>query len=151
MTTTATSHNSLKTMSKTLISKMENKKFIVFNPSHRNKVQDQLYSILTKHIWTEEDVNNQVREQVASHSEAIGEQNLTESAAFQSQKKALKSRIGENELRGFYYKSTVRATVIAVRKFLFDCGQIEDVFESDENIDKLVMDTFQTFDETKIA
>lgn len=146
-----TNQTSLKTLAKSILNRLENNKYIVFNPKERGDLQEDLYRKLSKFILTEEDITNQVRAQVAQNAEAISEQNLTETEAFQSQKRALKSRMGDNELHGFYFQDTLRGICIKVGKFLFDSPFVEDVFESDEAIHKLVMETIQNFDETKMS
>lgn len=149
--TRSTTQNSLRTLAKSILNKLENNKFIVFNPKERGDLQEDLFRKLTKVVLTEEDLNNQVRTQVTANSEAINEQNLTETEAFQSQKRALKTRMGDNELNGFYFQTTLRGVCQNVCKFLFDSPFVEDVFESDEAIQKLVMDTIQSFDESKLS
>ncbi|MEW6057769.1 MAG: DUF507 family protein [Bdellovibrionota bacterium] len=133
------------------MNKLENNKYIVFNSKDRTLLQDDLFKRLTQSIVTEEDLNEQVRSQVARASEAISEQNLTETEAYQSQKRAIRSKLADNEVQGFYLHKTLRAVCEDVCKFLFDSRFVEDVFESDEAIQKLVMETIQKFDESKLA
>lgn len=149
--TNSTNQTSLKTLAKSILNRLENNKYIVFNPKDRGVLQEDLFKRLSKFILTEEDLNNQVRSQVAGAAEAISEQNILESDAFKSQKRALKSRMGENELHGFYFQDTLRGVCGRVCKFLFDSPHVEDVFESDDSIQKLVMETIQAFDESKIS
>lgn len=151
MSATTTNHTSLKTLSKSILNRLENNKYIVFNPKERGDLQEDLFRTLSKFVVTEEDINNQVRSQVSANSEAISEQNITETDAFKSQKRALKARMGDNELHGFYFQDTLRGICSKVCKFLFDSPYVEDVFESDEAIQKLVMETIQNFDESKIS
>jgi hypothetical protein len=138
-------------LAKTILGKLENRKYIEFSAKSRNALQDELYQRLTKTVLTEEDLTNQVRAHVAKVSDAISEQNFTETEAFQSQKRALKSRLEDNAIQGFYLKDTLRSVCADVCKFLFDSKYVDDVFESDEAIQKLAMETIQTFDETKIS
>lgn len=151
MTASTTNTTSLKTLAKSILNKLENNKYIVFNPKDRTALQEDLYKRLSKTILTEEDITNQVRSQVAQVSDAISEQNVTETEAFKSQKRAIKSRLGDNEVHGFYLQKTLRDVCSDVGKFLFDSRYVEDVFESDEAIHRLVMETIQTFDESKIS
>lgn len=150
-TTPSTSTQSLKTLAKSILNRLENRKFIEFNPRERNSIQEALYSRLKKNILTEDDLNAMVREQVAKASESISEQNITETEAYQSQKKALKAKFADNAIQGFYLKSALRTICKDTCKFLFECSEIDEVFESDEAIEKLVIETIQTFDESKIS
>lgn len=148
---TSTNLTSLKTLAKSILNKLENNKYIVFNPRDRGELQEQLFNRLHKIILTDEDLSNQVRAHIAKVSDAITEQNITETDAFQSQKRALKARLGEHEVHGFYLQRTLRDVVSDVGKFLFDSEFVEDVFESDDAIHKLVMETIQNFDESKLS
>ncbi len=145
----STTHTSLRVLAKSILNKLENNKFIVFNPKERGELQEDLFRKLSKFILTEEDINNQVRSAVTANSDALSDQNIAEGDAFQSQKRALKSRMGDNQLHGFYFQDSLRGICIKVCKFLFESPFVEDVFESDEAIQKLVMDTIQAFDESK--
>lgn len=146
-----TNHTSLKNLAKSILNKLENRKFIVFDPKKRGELQQELYERLGCLIITEEDINNEVRGQVASVSDAINDENITETDAYQSQKRAIKSRLSENEVQGFYLKEMLRDVCADCVKFLFDSSYVEDVFESDEVLQKLIMETIQAFDESKIA
>lgn len=147
----ATTHNSLKILSKSILSRLENRKYIIFNPSKRGDLQTELYQMLSRNIVTDEDIVNEVRTQVTTHSEQLNDHNITETAAFQSRKRQVREQLGDNELHGFYFRGTLRDACIKVGKFLFDTSLVEDVFESDEAIHKLVMETIQNFDEKKVV
>lgn len=151
MTSPTTNKHSLKNLAKSIINKLENNKYIVFNPTERAELQEDFCKKLSQFILTEEDITNQVRTQVAAKSDEILSQNINESEAFQSQKRALKQRMGENQLHGFYFQDNLRGVSHRIRKFLFDSPLIEDIFESDEAIQKLVLDTLMNFDESKIS
>jgi hypothetical protein len=146
-----TNHHSLKLLAKSILNRLENRKFIVFNPKDRGALQEELVSRLSRYVLTEEDITNQVRGDVHKASEAIADSNIAEQEAFQSQKRALRARYEDNAIHGFYLKDTLRNVCVAVGQFLFDSSHVEDVFESDEAIHRLVMETIQQFDETKIA
>lgn len=148
---TTTSQQSLKVLAKAIISKLENRKIIEFNPMKRNDLVEVYFKHLQRDVLTEEDLSEQTRKDVIARLGEVSDANLTESDAYRSQKKALKSKYEDNAVSGFYLKSPLRTVVQGSLKFLFDQPLIEDVFESDEVIQKLVMDAITTFDESKIA
>ncbi|HRK02546.1 MAG TPA: hypothetical protein PLH57_07755, partial [Oligoflexia bacterium] len=129
----------------------ENQKMIEFNPRVRNDLQLSFEQFLATKILTDEDFTIQARTEVASRADALANQNLTETEAFQSQKRALRSRYEDNAIRGFYLKGTLRDTSKSVVQFLFDNTLVDDVFESDEALAGVVLSTLQNFDESKIA
>lgn len=146
-----TNRHSLKVLAKLMLSKFESQKMIEFNPKARGDLQGALETYLSGKILTDEDLTNQVRTQVSAAAGAIADQNLTETDAFKSQKRALRARYEDNMIQGFYLKDTLRSTSQSVVKFLFDNPLVEDVFESDDVLSNVVMTTLQTFDESKIA
>src|SRR5262249_15240379 len=139
-----------KLLAKSILSRLESNKFIVFNAKERGELQDDLVRRLGRFIVTEEDLNNQVRAQVAARGDALSEQNITETDAFKSQKRALKSRMGDNQLHGFYFQDTLRGVCASICKFLFESPFVEDVFGTDEAIQRSVMETIQAFKESAL-
>ncbi|MBI3558691.1 MAG: hypothetical protein HY074_20680, partial [Deltaproteobacteria bacterium] len=77
----STSHTSLRVLAKSILNKLENNKFIVFNPKERGELQEDLYRKLSKFILTEEDINTQVRAQVTANAGALSDQNIAETDA----------------------------------------------------------------------
>jgi hypothetical protein len=149
--TTTTTRYSLKVLAKSILGKLENRKAIEFNPKERSELLESFEKRLARLIITEEDLNEQVRGQVGKVSDALTDSNMTETEAFQSQKRALKSKLSDNMIQGFYLKAALRDVVADARKFLFDSSLVDDVFESDDVLDKMIRETIQTFDETKIS
>ena len=150
-TNLSTSLNSLRTLSKVLLAKMENKKWVEFNPKSRGALQEEFFKHLQKSILTEEDLTRMVREQVSQVSDQISEQNITETDAFKSQKKVLRSKFEDHAIQGFYLKKSLRDVCKDVCHFLLNAPLVEDVFESDEQISKLVQETVSQFDESKVS
>jgi len=146
-----TNRHSLETLTKSILNRLENNKMIVFNPRDRGLVHQELMSMMGKCVVTEEDLAKRVRDEVSGETEALSEQNITETEAFKSRKHALLKEIGENGLHGFYFQVPIRDIGNKVCKFLFDCKLIEDVFETDEEIRKSVVETIQNFDESKLS
>lgn len=147
---TTTSH-SLKLLSKSILNRLENQKFIEFAPANRSKIQDALVHRLSPLVLSDEAISQQVRTQIQDRVGSLEDQNISETSAFQSQRKTLVQQYSDNKCAGFYLMKPLRDICSNVREFLFDNSLIEDVFESDEIIQKAVLDVFQNFDESKIA
>lgn len=146
-----TTRHSLKLLTKSVLNKLENRKFIEINPATRNELQEEFCKYLSRSIITDEDLTERVRAEISSHSQDISDKNITETSAFQSRKNALKAQLGENELHGFFFQQPLRSVAMSVSKYLLDSSLVDEVYESDEAILKLVLDTLQNFDENKIA
>lgn len=150
-TPTSTTKNSLKNLGKSIINRLENKKHIEIDAKKRTDLYEMIFKLLSKHVLTEEDLTDRVRNEISSHSDAIADQNITETAAFQSRKKQLREQLGEHELHGFYFQDSMRTAVLKVCSFLLDSPLIEEVYETDDVLQKNILDTIQNFDESKMS
>lgn len=146
-----TNKHSLKTLANLLLSRMENRKYLLFNPKDRSVIQAELLEFLPNFLLSEEALNEEVRGAVTSRSGEISDANFSETEAYQSQKRALKSKYSDNAIAGFYLKTSLRQACKEIADFLFDNSHVEDVFESDEVLQKLVQETITNFDESQIA
>ncbi len=146
-----TTRQTLKLLATSIINKLENRKYIEIDSSSRNVLQDKLSVLLSRSVLTDEDLTDRIRKDISKVSDEIQDQNLTETAAFQSRKKLLKEEIGEHEIRGLYFQKTVRNVVIEIAKFLMSTEEVVEVYESDEIIHRIVIDTIQNFDPSKMA
>ncbi len=147
----STTRISLKTLGKSIINRLENKKFIEIDSGKRTDLYEMLFKLLSKHVLTDEDLTDRVRNEISTHSDAIADQNLTETAAFQSRKKQLREQLGEHEMHGFYFQDSMRTAVLKVCSFLLESPLIEEVYEADDILQKSILDTIQNFDENKIS
>lgn len=146
-----TNEQSLRTLCNVVLSRLEKGRFIEFNPAHRDKVREELLTTLKGVMLTEQDLIEMARDAVAGRVQDISESNITETDAFKIRKKDLKADFGENEVAGFYLTSSLREVAGKVAPFLLRCKLVEDVFESDESIQRLVQESILNFDESKIA
>ena len=150
-TARATNESSLRVLSQVLVGRLENQKHIVFDSKNRTMLRDELFRSLRPLVVTEQDLVSMAREAILSRTQDIADQNIAESEAFRMKKKDFKEKYADHEIAGFYLKVPLREVVRKVCEFLFSCDLVEDVFESDEVIQKLVQDSISTFDESKVA
>jgi hypothetical protein len=143
--------HSLKILAKVIISKLENKKLILFNPLNRNQLVENYYNFLKNNILTDQDLSEMARLDVSKNLESLEDANFSESEAYRSQKKALIKKYEENSIQGFFLKKTLKQIIEESIQFLFDNELIEDVFASDEELYHIINDTIRTFDDSKVA
>ena len=146
-----TTHHSLKLLGKSILGKLENRKFIEVVPANRNALLDAFVQHLSRTVMTDENFTDRVRKEISNHADAIADQNITETSAFQSRKRALKEQMGEHQLHGFYFQVPLREIVIRASKFFLDSTLVDEVFESDEALHKLMIEIIQNFDENKVS
>ncbi|MGE4233693.1 MAG: DUF507 family protein [Bacteriovoracia bacterium] len=146
-----TNNHSLKTLAKSILTKLENQQIITNDPKKRTELYDEFQKELSRWMLTDEDLTQMVRSQVTENSDKLSEQNLSETEAFQSQKRALRQKFEENAVQGFYLKTSLRDVCKGINKFLLSNPLIEDVFETDEVIERFLLETIQKFDESKMS
>lgn len=134
-----------------VLARLEKGQHILFNPKDRNQLRDHLLGKLKEFILTEEDISQIAREAVASKTDDLEDNSITETEAFRHKKKELKDEFEGATVAGFYLTSSLRDVSNTVAPFLLKDPLVEDVFASDSEIQKLVQESMQTFDESKIS
>lgn len=146
-----TNEQSLRTLCNVLLTRLEKGNYIVFNPKDRALVREELYQVMKGVMLTEEDVIEMARDAVSGRAQDIADKNITETDAFKMKKRDIKADFSYNEVAGFYLTSSLREVSGKVSPFLLDCKAIEDVFETDEAIQRMVQESILNFDESKIS
>jgi len=130
---------------KSILSRLENDKDIEFNPRERQVVWEEMYKQIGSCVLTESDVKNKILEKLKLKEEALNDSELTESDQYKTAKKMVRQELGENEIRGLYYQVSLRDFSKKVTSFLFKCEKIDEVFASDEAIEKKTLEILQKF------
>src|SRR4051812_42502180 len=98
----------VKTLCKSLASKLENQKSISFPPRLRQIVFDEFYALIGPYIMTDEDVREKAIAKMGSRAEAISESASTESDAMKTAKKMVRESFGDDVLNGFYFTKPLK-------------------------------------------
>ena len=146
-----TNEHSLRTLCNVLLTRLEKGNYILFNPRDRNQVREELYETMKGVMLTEDDLIEIARDAISGKAQDIADQNITETDAFKMKKKDIKADFSDNQVAGFYLTGSLREVAGKVGPFLFSCKYIEDVFESDEAIQRMVQESILNFDESKIS
>lgn len=134
-----------------MISRLEKHKCIEFNPRDREALRKDFVEEMKGVMMTEQDLNEIARDSITGKAEDIADHNITETEAFKMRKKDLKDDLGENLVAGFYLTSSLREVCRKVPAFFLRNKYVEDVFESDETIQKMFQELLTNFDESKIS
>lgn len=140
-----TTKETVKLLCKSIITRLENKKLVVFMPQHRNTIVEDAYSTLSTFILSEEDLRELALSKVKSKTDQLAESGATESQQYRTAKTMLKEPMTENELNGLYFQESLKSVSDRVNSFLMKNKNIEDVFGTDEEIGLAVVDIIKRF------
>jgi hypothetical protein len=140
-----TRKDTVRLLCKHLISRLEHQGAIEFSPRVRQGVQDELWGKLASVVLTDEDFREKALAKIGGQTEAIQESALTETEAFRTARTMIKRELGQEELNGFYFQMPIRSVATEVRKYLMSSNLVEDVFESDEDLERKVVEMIQRF------
>ncbi len=141
----ATQRDTVKLLCKSIVNRLENAKAITFSPRLRQIIQDELYSLLGPGILTEQDLRERALSRMGARAEALADSQFAESDQFKAAKAIVKSTFGDDELNGFFFQTSMRELATRVASYLMRSTHIDDVYETDDEIEKRVIDTIKGF------
>jgi hypothetical protein len=140
-----TRKETVRSLCKHLVTKLENQHQIEFAPRVRQEVWESLYQKIGSAVLSDEDLKERVVEKLHLKADALSEMAMTESDQYKSTMRMIREQFGENVLNGLYYQKPVRAVAQDVVSFLMNTPQVDEVFESDEVLVKNLVDLMQRF------
>lgn len=141
-----TTKETVKLLFKSIITRLENKKLVMFMPQNRNAIVDEAYNLLAPYVLSEEDLRELAMSKVKSKSDALSDSGASEHQQYRTAKTMLREEpMTENELNGFYFQESLKSVSDRVSGFLMKSKNVEDVFGSDEEIGLAVVDIIKKF------
>ena len=140
-----TKREHVKILSKNVISRLEQDEAIVLNARMRQNVYQDLYQKIASYIYTDEDIRQKVIEKLGKNAEALGETDAAESDQYKAAKSVIMAQLGENAVEGLYYQQPLKNIAQAIGQFVMSHTFVEDVFLSDEDLEKTVVDFLKKF------
>lgn len=145
-----TQRDTVRLLCKTMVSRLENDQVIMFPPRLRQEVQEELYSKIGPYILTDGDLRERALAKMQAKSDELEESKIAESDQFKAAKAAVKESFGDDELNGFYFQKPLKEIAGMVCAYFMNSSHIEDVFETDEEIERRVVDLVKRFNPDNI-
>jgi hypothetical protein len=145
-----TKREHVKALAKNVVSRLEQDEAIVLNPRTRQMVYQDLYLKLDAMILTDEQIREKVISQLGLKSEELGETGYTENDQYKAAKSVLMNKLGENAVLGLYYQRPVKMVAHEIGLFLMNHNQVEDVFPSDEELEKSIVEFLKRFNPSQL-
>lgn len=145
-----TNRESVRSLARLILSRLENLKAIAYAPQARESLRDKLLAIMGQSILTEQDLHEKTLETIGAKADDLNESQHTESAQYRTAKSIVRKSFGDDQLNGFYFQKPMRNIAKDICRFLMETSEIEDVFETDDQLEQLIVGVIKQFDEGKM-
>jgi len=140
-----TRKENVKVLCKSIVTRLENNKSIAFPPRLRQVVAEEVYGLISPNIRTDEDRKEKAIVNMGATSEKCAESSFTESEAFKTVKKMIREGFGDDELNGFYFLKPLKNVSGSIVSYLMRSASIDEVYETDEDLEKMIIEIVKTF------
>jgi hypothetical protein len=140
----------VKALAKNVVSRLEQDEAIVLNPRTRQLVYQDLFLKLEDMIMTDEQIREKIVGQLGLKSEELDESGYTENEQYKAAKSVLMNKFAENAVAGLYYQRPVKSVAQEIGLFLMSHKQVEDVFPSDDELEKSIVEFLKRFNPSQL-
>ena len=141
----ATQKDTVRLLCKSIITRLENHKAITLPPRLRQVVQDEVFSLVGPFILTDEDLRERTIAKIGAKAELLQDTKFTDSEQYRTAKSLVRSTFGDDELNGFYFQRPLKYVAGAIVEYLMRSSHIDDVYETDEDLEKQIVEVVQKF------
>lgn len=145
-----TNLETIKLLAQSVIRRLESQKMIAILREQRNELCDDLAAFLAPHIFTQEDMEKNVMDQIGEKNEMLDELRLSGGEAYRTLKQTWLSKYGENEVDGLYFQEPVKYTADRVINYLMKSKFIDEVFAEDLLLERTIVATIAGFRRAKL-
>lgn len=144
--TMSTNRETVRLLCKSIVTRLENDKAISFPPRLRQIVQDELSNLVGPSIMTDQDLREKALAKVGAKADMLEDSQFTDSDKYKSAKSIVRASFGDDELNGFYFQKPVKTIANTIAQYLMRSSHIDDVYESDEDLERQIVETIKRFD-----
>lgn len=146
----ATQRDTLRLLCKSVVNRLENNKVIAFPPRLRQIVQEELFNLIGPYVMTDQDLREKTLAKMGARAELLEDSQFTESEQYKTAKSIIRRSFGDDELNGFYFLRPLKSVARMMTEYFMRSSNIEEVYESDEDIEKEIVGIVQKFDATEL-
>ena len=146
----ATQKETLRLLCKSIITRLENHKAISFPPRLRQVVQDEVYGLIVPFVLTDEDLRERTLAKVGAKAEMLQDTAFTDSDQYRAAKAVVRNSFGTDELNGFYFQKPPKLVASTIVQYLMRSSHIDDVYETDEDLEHQIVEVVQKFNPTEL-
>ena len=146
----ATQRETLRLLCKSMITRLENRKSITLPARLRHIVQDEVFNLITPFVLTDEDLKDRTLAKLGAKADMLKDSVFTESEQYRSAKSVIKNSLGSDELNGFYFQKPPKTIANTIVQYLMRSSHIDDVYETDEDLEQQIVEIVQKFNPTEM-
>jgi hypothetical protein len=148
--TVSTKKETVRQLCKSIITRLENNKSIAFPVRLRQIVQDEVYGLVGPYILTDEDLRERTLARIGAKAELLADSKFTDSDQYKAAKAVVRSTFGDDELNGFFFQKPLKTVAQTIAQYLMRSSHIDDVYETDDDLEKQIVETVQKFDPAQL-
>ncbi len=145
-----TKKETVRLLIKSVVNRLENNKSISFPPRLRQIIQDELHSLVGPFILTDEDLREKTLAKMGAKAEVLADTAFTESEQYQAARSVVRGGFGDDELNGFYFQRPLKLVARTIAEYFMRSSHIDDVYETDEDLEKQIVEVTQKFDPAQL-
>jgi hypothetical protein len=146
----ATHKETLRLLCKSIITRLENQKSISFPSRLRQIVQDEVYGLIGSFVFTDEDLREKTLAKIGAKAEMLQDSAFTDSEQYRAAKAVVRNSFGNDELNGFYFQKSPKFVANTIVQYLMRSSHIDDVYETDEDLEHQIVDIVQKFNPAEL-
>ena len=141
----STDRETVKTLCKSIVNRLENRKSIEFQPRIRQDVVDDVYDRVAPAIYTDQDLREKALAAIGENASALDDTAFTESERFRAAKQVIRRSFGDDVLHGLYFQKSLKQIAETLSDYFMNDKKIEEVYVDDLELEKAVVETIQKF------
>lgn len=141
----STQKETLRLLCKSIITKLENVKSISLPARLRQIVQDEVFGLISPVVFTDEDLRDRTLAKIGAKAELLSDSAFTDSEQYRAAKAVIRNSFGQDEMNGFYFQKPPKDVANVIVQYLMRSSHIDDVFETDEDLEHQIVEIMQSF------
>lgn len=140
-----TQKETLRQLCKSIITRLENGKAISFPPRLRQVVYDEVFNLISPLVLTDEEIRERALAKVGAKAEMLQDSAFNESEQYRAAKAVVMGNVGNDALNGFYFQKPPKVVANSIVQYLMRSSHIDDVYESDEDLEQKILEIVRKF------
>ena len=145
-----TQRETVRQLCKSIITRLENRKSITFPPRLRQVVQEEVFGLVGPFILTDEDLKERTLAKVGAKSEMLQDSAFTDSDQYRAAKAVVRGSFGHDVLNGLYFQKSPKVVAQTIVQYLMRSSHIDDVYETDQDLEHQIVDLVQRFNPAEL-
>jgi hypothetical protein len=141
----ATKKETVRLLCKSIVTRLENAKSIAFPVRLRQIIQDEIFGLVGPYILTDEDLRERTLAKMGAKADLLADTTFTEGDQFKAAKAIVRSTFGDDELSGFYFQKPLKGIARTIAEYFMRSSHIDDVYETDDDLERQIVETVQKF------